>query len=223
MNSTRHLNVWDAIYASGGYEKQPDDELISLCETIDPSEALDVGSGEGRHAVWLAAHGWNVNAIDISSEGIANLKKQARKHNLSIKTSVGSIADFNFTEETYDLVISTGCALNFFQKSETKQIVDKLKSAVRVKGHIYITLSTVDDPAYQRYRMKARNIRDDSFWSNNTNCWINAFKSSELMSCFDDFRVLSYSEKTIHDTHGSPHDHVLAFIVAQRSGESTET
>jgi SAM-dependent methyltransferase len=35
-----------------------------------PGRALDVGAGEGRHAIWLARRGWAVTAIDFSKVGI---------------------------------------------------------------------------------------------------------------------------------------------------------
>ncbi|MFG2030049.1 class I SAM-dependent methyltransferase [Streptomyces sp. NPDC048825] len=33
---------------------------------LPPGQALDVGCGEGADAVWLAQHGWQVTAVDIS-------------------------------------------------------------------------------------------------------------------------------------------------------------
>lgn len=100
-------NIWDEIYASGGFEKEPDEELVSLCASVPPGKALDIGAGEGRHSLWLSAHEWNVEAVDISSEGIANLQRDAIKHGLTINTRVGSIADYVFKVNTYDLAIST--------------------------------------------------------------------------------------------------------------------
>ena len=37
---------------------------------MTPGRALDVGAGEGRHAIWLAKQGWAVTAIDFSTVGI---------------------------------------------------------------------------------------------------------------------------------------------------------
>jgi 2-polyprenyl-3-methyl-5-hydroxy-6-metoxy-1,4-benzoquinol methylase len=105
--------VWDKIYASGGYDKDPEPELLSLCEDLPGGRALDVGAGEGRHALWLAACGWDVEATDISLEGIAKLRKQAREHGLPVKCRVGSAAEQEFALASYDLVLSTGMALNF--------------------------------------------------------------------------------------------------------------
>jgi SAM-dependent methyltransferase len=37
---------------------------------MTPGRALDVGAGEGRHAIWLARRGWAVTALDFSKVGI---------------------------------------------------------------------------------------------------------------------------------------------------------
>lgn len=38
---------------------------------LTPGTALDLGCGEGGDALWLAAHGWTVTAIDISATALA--------------------------------------------------------------------------------------------------------------------------------------------------------
>lgn len=37
---------------------------------LPPGKALDVAAGEGRHAIWLAQQGWEVTAVDFSTEAI---------------------------------------------------------------------------------------------------------------------------------------------------------
>ncbi len=38
---------------------------------VAPGTALDAGAGEGAEAAWLAAHGWDVTAVDISAHALA--------------------------------------------------------------------------------------------------------------------------------------------------------
>lgn len=38
---------------------------------LQPGRAVDLGSGDGRHARWLATLGWSVAAVDVSAETIA--------------------------------------------------------------------------------------------------------------------------------------------------------
>jgi SAM-dependent methyltransferase len=46
--------------------REPDPTLIKEIEGMRPGRALDLGSGDGRNAVWLASHGWRVTAVDFS-------------------------------------------------------------------------------------------------------------------------------------------------------------
>jgi SAM-dependent methyltransferase len=45
-----------------------------------PGRALDVGAGEGRHAIWLAEQGWRVTAIDFSKVGIERGRAASGSH-----------------------------------------------------------------------------------------------------------------------------------------------
>jgi tellurite methyltransferase len=215
-NSHEWKTVWDKIYAEGGYDMAPDEKLVQLSGKIPKGKVLDVGAGEGRHTLWLASQGFTVDAIDISSEGIRRLEHQAERFGLEVNCVIGSAADHDFGKEEYDLVLSTGSALNFFEKTQAKQVIERMKSAVKPKGYIYITLSTVDDPSYQRHRQRAKHVEDDSFFSEEMGCWVAAFRSGELPMLFPDFHILSYEEKPVHDTHGRPHTHMMAFLVAKR-------
>ena len=50
-----------------------DREVIGLV----PGTALDAGCGAGAEAIWLASHGWQVTAADISSEALARAADRA--------------------------------------------------------------------------------------------------------------------------------------------------
>jgi SAM-dependent methyltransferase len=62
-----------------------------LVENLDliarDQPVLDVASGRGRHAVYLAAGGWSVHAVDRHAEALAALEAHARSLGLPIETS----------------------------------------------------------------------------------------------------------------------------------------
>jgi SAM-dependent methyltransferase len=59
---------WDARYASADsiWSGNPNPLLVELVAPREPGSALDVGSGEGADAIWLATRGWQVVGADIS-------------------------------------------------------------------------------------------------------------------------------------------------------------
>lgn len=54
-------------------------------------EALDVACGRGRHALWLAARGLTVHAIDCRAEAVAALDALARQRHLPVRARVSDL------------------------------------------------------------------------------------------------------------------------------------
>jgi SAM-dependent methyltransferase len=59
---------WDERYrsATAVWSGDPNPQLVAEIAALPPGRALDVGSGEGADAMWLADRGWHVLAVDIS-------------------------------------------------------------------------------------------------------------------------------------------------------------
>ncbi|RMI33937.1 class I SAM-dependent methyltransferase [Nocardia stercoris] len=47
--------------------------------------ALDLGCGEGRHALWLATHGWQVHGVDFAQVGIDKARTVAARLSRSVR------------------------------------------------------------------------------------------------------------------------------------------
>ena len=64
---------WDRRYADRErlWPAEPNLAVGEIVRPLTPGRALDLGAGEGRHAIWLAQHGWQVTAVDFSAVGIA--------------------------------------------------------------------------------------------------------------------------------------------------------
>lgn len=68
--------------------------------------AIDVACGDGRHARWLAAHGWQVRALDFSEVAIeqARTKDSDEGRSGSVDWVVGDATSWQ-PEEKVDLVV----------------------------------------------------------------------------------------------------------------------
>ncbi|POH71300.1 methyltransferase type 11 [Cryobacterium zongtaii] len=70
---------WDQRYAGNAtlWSGRPNAALVSETHHLRPGRALDVGCGEGADALWLAAQGWDVTALDVSRVALERAARQA--------------------------------------------------------------------------------------------------------------------------------------------------
>lgn len=71
--------AWDERYAAkelvwGG---APNRWVAREVAEITPGRALDLAAGEGRNALWLAARGWRVTAVDFSRVALERGRRRA--------------------------------------------------------------------------------------------------------------------------------------------------
>jgi SAM-dependent methyltransferase len=57
-------------------------------EAPGPPRALDLACGEGRNALWLATHGWQVHAVDYSQVGIDKGRTIATRLSRSVRSRI---------------------------------------------------------------------------------------------------------------------------------------
>jgi SAM-dependent methyltransferase len=99
---------WDARYADSTrlWPSAPNATVADLVAPLSPGRALDVGTGEGRHAVWLATQGWDVTGVDFSAVGIDKGRREAEVRGLEIDWVVADAREWSPPEgTTYDLVL----------------------------------------------------------------------------------------------------------------------
>jgi SAM-dependent methyltransferase len=70
--SRAERDKWDARYRAGAYAERahPTALLADWLDRLPRGRALDVACGAGRNALFLAASGYEVDAVDISSAGL---------------------------------------------------------------------------------------------------------------------------------------------------------
>jgi SAM-dependent methyltransferase len=90
--------------AADGFASTPSEFLIEALKGRAPGAALDVGTGQGRNAIWLAAQGWDVTGVDISGVGLTAARANAGKAGVVIKTVKAAYADYDFGTAKWDLV-----------------------------------------------------------------------------------------------------------------------
>jgi SAM-dependent methyltransferase len=70
---------WEERYGASGltWSGNPNPVLVTEVSALTPARALDIGSGEGADAMWLAGRGWTVTAVDISVNAVKKARLRA--------------------------------------------------------------------------------------------------------------------------------------------------
>lgn len=137
---------WDGFYEDRDREvpffvAKPDENLAGYLErgVIRPGRALDVGCGPGRNAIFLARHGFQVDAVDISATAVAWAAERAE--GLGIRFRHGDAFE---TEGSYDLIYDSGC-FHHLPPHRRISYLALLDRALKPGGHFALTCFTADE------------------------------------------------------------------------------
>jgi tellurite methyltransferase len=93
--STAERDKWDARYRDGAYESRthPTALLAQWLPRLPRGRALDVACGAGRNALFLAANGYDVTALDISRVALERGRRSAAERGLEIEWLCADLDD----------------------------------------------------------------------------------------------------------------------------------
>jgi SAM-dependent methyltransferase len=107
MDST----AWNQRYEGSElvWSATPNVFVQQLTEGLPAGTALDIAAGEGRNALWLAARGWQVTAVDFSAVALQRADSLAQKQLGSdagrLVTLEADLETWVPQEHSYDLVL----------------------------------------------------------------------------------------------------------------------
>ena len=98
--------LWDARHAAHDPIESADADptLVEVAATMTPGAALDLGAGDGRNAVWLAAHGWRVIAVDFSAVALDRGRALAATTGVDIDWRLEDLLAWTPPAASFDLV-----------------------------------------------------------------------------------------------------------------------
>ncbi len=101
--------LWDKVYAGSHpiFIQRPSAILMSAIQGRKPGKALDIGMGQGRNSVYLAAQGWDVTGFDPSREGVRIAQSNAEKAGVKIRALVARDDEFDYGSDVWNLIVMT--------------------------------------------------------------------------------------------------------------------
>jgi len=112
----RQSDWWNTFYQDRAkpcpfFGALPDESLVAWVQDgrIGAGRALDLGCGNGRNAIFLARHGFTVEAVDFAVTAIAWARERAADAGVAIQLRQQSIFELGLEPDAYDLVYDSGC------------------------------------------------------------------------------------------------------------------
>ena len=164
---------WDERFRGKGFAfgKEPNPFLKKHIHLLPKGKTLDIASGEGRNAVFLARQGFDVDAVDISEVGLKKAKKLAGEIGVKIDTTYADLNTYQIEKEKYDLIA------NFYFLR--RGLIPKIKKGLKKGGWVI----------FETYTLEQKNVgtegpKDPKYF----------LKPNELLRLFKGFHILHYRE-----------------------------
>lgn len=126
--------AWNRRYAQKEFvwTVDPNQFLVAEIKDLTPARALDLGTGEGRNAVWLAKQGWQVAAIDFSDVGISKGEKLAAREYVSVNWTCTDVTRYQPRQNSFDLII-----MLYFHipRTQQRQVIHNSLMGLAAGGH----------------------------------------------------------------------------------------
>jgi cyclopropane fatty-acyl-phospholipid synthase-like methyltransferase len=126
---------WDERFAAAEYifGREPNRFLASRTDLFRPGAAvLDVATGEGRNAVWLARRGCEVTGIDISPVAIDKARRLAADQGVHVRFEVEDVRSYAWPPAAFDAVVTI--FIQFAAPSERRALFEGIRQTLRPGG-----------------------------------------------------------------------------------------
>jgi SAM-dependent methyltransferase len=150
------------------FNTNPNAFLVEVASGRAPGNALDVGMGQGRNAIWLAQHGWNVTGFDPADKAVALARQTAMKLGVKLATEIKGVEDFTFGENRWNLIL--------ISYAGGRGLTARIQSALKPGGILVVE-------AFHRDATKGGSIGGGV-----------VFDTGELPMLFPELRVVRYEE-----------------------------
>ncbi|UFM67512.1 tellurite resistance methyltransferase TehB [Leclercia adecarboxylata] len=170
------MTVFDENYFTEKYGMtRTHSEVVYSAGIVKPGKTLDLGCGNGRNSLYLAANGFDVTAWDKNANSIDNIESIKAKEGITnLQTAIQDLNTLRFDGE-YDFILST-VVLMFLQAETIPGLIDNMQRCTKPGGYnlIVAAMDTEDYPCNVGFPF--------------------AFKTGELSGYYAGWEQLKYNE-----------------------------
>ncbi|NQF23038.1 tellurite resistance methyltransferase TehB, partial [Enterobacter hormaechei] len=161
-------------------------EVLLSADIVKPGKTLDLGCGNGRNSLYLAANGYDVTAWDKNPMSIDNIERiKAAEGIANLQTAIKDLNNLTFDGE-YDFILST-VVLMFLEAKTIPGLIANMQRCTKPGGYnlIVAAMDTEDYPCTVGFPF--------------------AFKTGELSNYYEGWELIKYNEEVgeLHRTDGT--------------------
>ena len=125
--STEDRQKWDQIHRGRGFFPTSPSSLLTAKADYLPApdhaaRAIDIAGGSGRHALWMAEHGFDATLLDISEVGLQIAREEADARGLHIATVCADLEEQPLPTGPWHVILS----FHYLQRSLITQFATQL-------------------------------------------------------------------------------------------------
>ncbi|WP_065357131.1 tellurite resistance methyltransferase TehB [Kluyvera georgiana] len=170
------MTIRDENYFTDKYGlTRPHSEVVDAATLVKPGKTLDLGCGNGRNSLYLAANGYDVTAWDKNPMSIQNLRSIREAEGLdNLQVAIHDLNTLSFDGE-YDFILST-VVMMFLEANTIPRLIDNMQRCTKPGGYnlIVAAMDTDDFPCTVGFPF--------------------AFKTGELKNYYKGWNLLKYNE-----------------------------
>jgi 2-polyprenyl-3-methyl-5-hydroxy-6-metoxy-1,4-benzoquinol methylase len=190
---------WEKCFAHSDLDLKlpPSKNVLKIIKRLQKYQAqrvLDLGCGFGRWSMALARAGFQVKAVDISSEAIKRVQKWATQKGLSIETEVCSAQELVFKSESLDAVFCNS-VLDHMPLVETGKTICNIQSLLKPGGIAYISFDGLEEEKKEEFVMLDDGTRRYTKGEHKGKLW-RFYTSEEIKTLCKDMEILEFTKES---------------------------
>lgn len=140
-------NFWHERFSAEEYVygKEPNHFVVEAARMLPKGKVLCIAEGEGRNSVYLASLGYDVTAWDYAQAGLDKTQQLANEHGVSVKTELRDLADVEWQEEQWDIIIHI---FGHFPSDVMNRTLAGVQKALKIGGYYVSELYTKEQLRY---------------------------------------------------------------------------
>lgn len=107
------------------------------------SSVLDVGCGDGMHAIELASRGCRVTGVDLTRSLLEHGLEAANDRNVAVRFIESDMREMNF-ERMFDVVLCLNTTFGYFDDAENLRLLRTMARALKPGGHMILDVVNRD-------------------------------------------------------------------------------